>query len=55
LRLVADRQLLEAGGSLLMHYPEEETLPETVGDLVRYDHREYGRSHVVFYTRPLPI
>lgn len=54
LQLVADRQLLEPGGSLLMHYPEEETLPEAVGDLVRYDHREYGRSHVVFYTRPLP-
>ncbi len=53
LQLVADRGLLVPGGSLLMHYPEEETLPETVGPLVRYDHREYGRSHVVFFTRPL--
>jgi len=53
LRLVADRNLLEPRGSLLMHYPDEETFPETVGPLVRYDHREYGRSQVVFYTRPL--
>jgi len=54
LQLVAERALLAPGGSLLMHYPEEEDLPEAVGPLVRYDHREYGRSHVVFYTFPLP-
>lgn len=54
LQLVAEQQLLAPHGSLLMHYPGEETLPETVGPLVRYDHREYGRSHVVFYTLPLP-
>lgn len=53
LQLVAEKELLVPGGSLLMHYPEEETLPESVGALVRYDHREYGRSHVVFYTLPL--
>jgi len=54
LELVAERQLLAPRGSLLMHYPGEESFPETVGPLVRYDHREYGRSHVVFYTLPLP-
>jgi 16S rRNA (guanine(966)-N(2))-methyltransferase RsmD len=54
LRQVDARSLLEPGGSLLMHYPGEEALPDTVGALVRYDHREYGRSHVVFYTLPLP-
>ena len=53
LELVAERGLLEPGGSLLMHYPGEETFPDVVGNLVRYDHREYGRSHVVFYTLPL--
>jgi len=52
LQLVDDRQLLAPGGSVLLHYPGEETFPETIGTLVRYDHREYGRSHVVFYTRP---
>lgn len=54
LELVAERQLLTPGGSLLMHYPGEEKLPDSVGSLVQYDHREYGRSHVVFYTLPLP-
>jgi len=54
LQLIAEKGLLKPGGSLLMHYPEEESLPEAVGPLVRYDHREYGRSHVVFYTLPLP-
>lgn len=53
LQLVSEQALLEPGGSLLMHYPGEESYPESIGDLVRYDHREYGRSHVVFYTRPL--
>ena len=52
LQLVAQRALLEPGGSLLLHYPEEESFPESVEGLVRYDHREYGRSQVVFYTLP---
>lgn len=54
LQLVGERGLLEPGGSLLLHYPGEESFPEAVGSLVQYDHREYGRSHVVFYTLPLP-
>jgi 16S rRNA (guanine(966)-N(2))-methyltransferase RsmD len=53
LELVAERGLLKPNGSLLLHYPGEEAFPDTVGPLVRYDHREYGRSHVVFYTLPL--
>jgi 16S rRNA (guanine(966)-N(2))-methyltransferase RsmD len=52
LQLVAAKELLVSGGSLLMHYPGEESFPETVGELVQYDHREYGRSHVIFYTWP---
>ncbi len=52
LQLVAERALLVPGGSLLLHYPDEESFPQTVGSLVRYDHREYGRSQVVFYTLP---
>ena len=53
LELVAGGHLLVPGGSLLMHYPGEESFPGSVGPLVKYDHREYGRSHVVFYTLPL--
>ena len=51
LQLVEQRALLAPGGSLLLHYPGEESFPETIGGLVRYDHREYGRSQVVFYTQ----
>lgn len=50
--LVLAGQRLKPGGSLLMHYPGEETYPETLdGGLRRYDFRTYGRSHVLFYTK----
>jgi 16S rRNA (guanine966-N2)-methyltransferase len=39
------------GGVLMIHYPSEETLPERVGALRRYDERRYGRSLLAFYTR----
>lgn len=51
LEAVAKKGLLAEDGRLVMHHPEEDPLPETVGDLVRYDHREYGRSHLAFYAR----
>ena len=51
LQLIDERNVLAENGSLLMHYPGEETYPDTVGRYRRYDHREYGRSHVVFYTQ----
>lgn len=48
---IADRtHTIEAGGSLLIHFPSEDRLPETVGRLDMYDCREYGRSIVGFYT-----
>jgi len=52
LAAVDEKSLLSDGGRLVMHYPGEETLPDTVGGLVKYDHREYGRSHLAFYARP---
>jgi 16S rRNA (guanine(966)-N(2))-methyltransferase RsmD len=48
---IAAKGLVEEGGLLLMHYPSENVLPETAGDLVKTDQREYGRSLVRFYTR----
>ena len=51
LQLIGERELLSAGGSLLMHYPGEESFPELLGPYRRYDHREYGRSQVIFYTQ----
>jgi len=40
-----------AGGTLMIHYPSEDRLPETSGALRLYDKRTYGRSHLAFYTR----
>jgi 16S rRNA (guanine(966)-N(2))-methyltransferase RsmD len=51
LETIAEKQLLSPDGRLIMHHPSEDPLPETVGDLIRYDRREYGRSHLAFYTR----
>ena len=40
-----------AGGTLMIHYPSEDRLPEETGNLRLYDKRTYGRSHLAFYTR----
>jgi len=48
---IAAKGLVEKGGLLLIHYPSENTLPESSGDLVKTDQREYGRSLVRFYQR----
>ncbi|MBN1686256.1 MAG: 16S rRNA (guanine(966)-N(2))-methyltransferase RsmD [Spirochaetales bacterium] len=48
---VVDRKnTLEDGGSLLIHFPAEDQLPETAGRLIMYDQRKYGRSIVGFFT-----
>ena len=55
-RSISERGLIEPGGSLLIHYPSEDTMPESCGDLSMKDEREYGRSIVRFYERPmLPV
>jgi len=54
LETIDQRQLLVPQGSLILHYPGEETLPAQIGALRQYDHRTYGRSHLVFFTRDLP-
>jgi len=36
---------------VLIHFPYEDRLPETVGGLESYDMRKYGRSVVKFYKR----
>jgi 16S rRNA (guanine(966)-N(2))-methyltransferase RsmD len=40
-----------AGGTLMIHYPSEDRLPDVTGHLRLYDKRVYGRSHLAFYTR----
>src|SRR5574344_2118768 len=45
-----ERKLLSPGGTILIHRPEEDPLPDRIGNLVRTDQRVYGRSIVDFYS-----
>lgn len=51
LSVIADRTLVEEGGLVLLHYPEEEPPPDHAGCLSTKDERRYGRSRVRFYVR----
>lgn len=46
---IAKAYLVEPGGSLLIHYPSGDKLPESCEGLSMVDEREYGRSIVRFY------
>ena len=43
------RELLNEDGKLLIHYHEEDALPDRIGNLELVDKRIYGRSIVNFY------
>ena len=45
----AKRNLLSDGGTLMIHYPAEDALPDKIENLVLTDKRIYGRSIVNFY------
>ena len=49
LKIIEKRSLIKNGGYVMIHYPEEDALPETIGSLVLKDKRIYGRSIVNFY------
>lgn len=49
LKTIESRNLLKDGGKVMIHYPEEDALPETIGMLILKDKRTYGRSIVNFY------
>lgn len=51
LKLIDEHNILKVDGTLMMHYPDEESYPETIGNLRQYDLRKYGRSQLIFYTR----
>ena len=40
---------LEDDGLLMIHFPEEDDPGETIGRLVRFDLRLFGRSRLGFY------
>lgn len=51
LQLADQYGILKPGGTLMMHYPDEESFDEKIGSLRQYDLRKYGRSMLIFYTR----
>lgn len=53
LKTIDQRNLLKDGGTVLIHYPEEDALPDTIGGLVLTDKRVYGRSIVNFYQKSI--
>ena len=48
---IAEKHILAPEGLLLIHYPAENSLPVSAGDLFMVDERVYGRSKVRFYQR----
>lgn len=54
LQTISDRGLVVPEGLVLLHYPDEDVLPERSGHLVTADERKYGRSRVRFYIRNDP-
>lgn len=50
IKMVSDYNLLNPGGTTLIHYPEEDSLPDKIGNLILTDKRIYGRSIVNFYS-----
>ncbi|MDR1932694.1 MAG: 16S rRNA (guanine(966)-N(2))-methyltransferase RsmD [Spirochaetales bacterium] len=51
LDMAGEPQLLAEGGSVLIHHPKEDKLPEKTTALLQTDRRVYGRSVVRFYKR----
>ena len=49
LKIIEQRKLVNPEGTVMIHFPEEDMLPEKIGSLVLKDKRIYGRSIVHFY------
>ncbi len=47
--LVSEQDLLAPSGTVLLHYPAEDSIPETAGSLVGFRLKKYGRSLLRFY------
>lgn len=50
LKIIEKRSLVKEGGLVMIHYPEEDALPEEIASLKLTDKRVYGRSIVNFYS-----
>ena len=50
IHLAHEHKILKKGGTLMMHYPCEESYNDRIGSLRKYKLKKYGRSMLVFYT-----
>ncbi|MGI5096089.1 16S rRNA (guanine(966)-N(2))-methyltransferase RsmD [Treponema socranskii] len=46
----AENGMCKSGGTIIVHRPEEKSMPDKIGELIRTDMRTYGRSVVDFYS-----
>ena len=46
----AENGMCKSGGTIIVHRPEEKSMPDKIGELSRTDMRAYGRSIVDFYS-----
>ncbi|MBQ8679152.1 MAG: 16S rRNA (guanine(966)-N(2))-methyltransferase RsmD [Treponema sp.] len=51
LKTIEKRSLVNKGGLVMIHFPEEDMLPDQIGSLMLKDKRVYGRSIVHFYSK----
>jgi 16S rRNA (guanine(966)-N(2))-methyltransferase RsmD len=51
LKTIEKRSLVNNGGLVMIHFPEEDMLPDQIGSLMLKDKRVYGRSIVHFYSK----
>lgn len=49
IKTVDSSSLLKDGGTVMIHYPDEDALPDKIGNMCLVDKRIYGRSIVNFY------
>ena len=51
MKSISEKEILNPDGIVMIHFPEEDMLPDTIGKLVLADKRTYGRSIVHFYKK----
>jgi 16S rRNA (guanine966-N2)-methyltransferase len=54
LACISAGELLHPAGTVIIHSPREENLPEQIASLSLADRRRYGRSVLSFYRQPDP-
>ena len=50
IKTAAENGMCKSGGTIIVHRPEEKSMPDKIGELSRTDMRPYGRSIVDFYS-----